>query len=132
MISIRQKQAEIWEEQLMLLETRILCKFLPNIFDHFQNFMAPIAYSSVFNQGKAIQLKNQRYKMIQEAKRTWLHIFLSAYEIKLQQYNKQYQESLEQTECLLLNNTNVHFTSASNYIHRYMTYRTNQLKQKYY
>jgi hypothetical protein len=128
LITIRQKQTEIYEEQVML-EIRILYKFLPLNFDHLQHFITPVTYVPLNNERKAIQLKNEHYKMIQATKRTWLHIFLSTYEIKLQEYDQQYQELLIQLESLLLNNTNVHGVSLFNDINRYMTYRTNQLKQ---
>jgi hypothetical protein len=38
LLSIRQKQAEIWEEQLML-EMRILCQFLSPNFDDLERFI---------------------------------------------------------------------------------------------
>ena len=128
LITIRQKQSEIWEEHVQL-EMRILCRFLPHNYDQLQSFIAPVNYVPLNNEQKAIQLKNQCYKIIQEAKRQWLHISLSAYEIKLQEYGQQYQQILIHVECVLLDNTSVHFASVFNCINRYMTHRTNQLKQ---
>lgn len=120
---------KLWEE-LLQLEMRILCHFLPHNFDHLQNFIAPIIYSPLNNERKAIQLKNQHYKIIQESKRLWLHIFLSTYEIKLREYDQQYQMIYIQLETLLLkNNTDVNGQSLFNQINQYMIYRTNQLKQ---
>jgi len=112
-----------------MLEIRILCKFLPPNFDHLQNFITPITYVPLNNEQKTIQLNNKRYKMIQEAKRTWLHIFLTVYEIKLQEYDQQYQEVLTQLKSLLLHNTSVYGVSLFNQINQYIIYRTNQLKQ---
>ena len=80
LITIREKQAEIRKEQLML-EIRIHCKFLPENFDHLKNFISPIAYLPLNSNAKAIEIKNQRYKIIQEAKRLWLNYFINVYEI---------------------------------------------------
>ncbi|CAF3944980.1 unnamed protein product, partial [Rotaria sp. Silwood1] len=60
--------------------------------------------------------------MIQDAKRQWLRISLSVYETKLQEYNHQFQS-------ILLNNTSLQGTSLLNDISRYVTYRTNEMKQ---
>ena len=108
---------------------RVLCKFLPPDFDHLQNVIAPITYVPLNNEHKTIELNNNRYKMIQDAKRQWLHISLSAYEIKLQEYNHQYEDIVLQLESLLLNNTSLRGTSLLNDINRYVIYRTNELKQ---
>ncbi|CAF1410725.1 unnamed protein product, partial [Adineta steineri] len=112
LISIRQKQTQILEEVLQL-EMRILYKFLPPNLDQQETIVALIAY---------IPLNNKRYKMIQDAKRQWLRISLSVYETKLQEYNHQFQS-------ILLNNTSLQGTSLLNDISRYVTYRTNEMKQ---
>ena len=90
MITIREQQAEIWKEQLMF-ETRIYCKFLPENFDHLENFISSIDYLPLNKNEQAIEIRNKRYKMIQEAKRQWLNYFLNIYEIKIQEYEQQYQ-----------------------------------------
>ncbi|CAF1289522.1 unnamed protein product [Rotaria sordida] len=101
LITIRQKQAEIWQEQLML-EMRILCKFLPQNFNHLENFIAPIAYLPLNNNEKIVAVKNKHYKIIQEGKRIWLNYFLNIYEIKLQEYEEQYQNKFNKLESQLL------------------------------
>ncbi|CAF4251458.1 unnamed protein product, partial [Adineta steineri] len=121
LISIRQKQTQILEE-LLQLEMRILYKFLPPELDQLEKIVAPITYTPLNNEHKTIELNNKRYKMIQDAKRQWLHISLSVYETKLQQYN-------HQLESILLNNTSLQGTSLLNDISRYVTYRTNEMKQ---
>ena len=78
MLNIRQQQAELWKD-LLLLEMRILGKFLPEDFDHFEHFIAPISYTPLNTDQTAIQFRNQRFKLIQEAKRAWLNISLWAY-----------------------------------------------------
>ncbi|CAF4629405.1 unnamed protein product, partial [Rotaria socialis] len=74
-----------------MLEIRIYCKFLPLNFDHLENFISPTDYSPLNNNQKAIEMKNKHYKIIQEAKRQWLNYFLNIYEIKIQEYEQQYQ-----------------------------------------
>jgi hypothetical protein len=109
---------------------RILCKFLPPCYNHLQKFLTPIDYSLIKNEQETIQLNNQRYTIVQETKRQWLHISLSIYEKKLQDYDQQYKETLNHLESILRNDNRIHFTSVCNSIHRYMTYRTNHFKQE--
>ena len=117
MITIREKQAEIWQEQQML-QIRILCKFLPENLDQLEHFIAPITYSPLNNDRKTIEIQNKRYKIIQEGKRIWLNYFSSIYEIKIQEYELQYQNDFMKLESQLLNNTII-----INNIKEYITYR---------
>ena len=78
---------------------------------------------------KPFKLNNERFRMIQQAKRTCLHISLSAYEMKLEESNQHYQEVFNQLESLLLNNTSVHGASLLDDIAHYISCRTIQLKQ---
>ncbi|CAF4038986.1 unnamed protein product [Adineta steineri] len=129
LITIREKQAEVYEEQLML-EVRILCQFLPENFNLLQNFISPFDSVSLNNEQKSIQLKNERIKIIKEAKRKWLHLYLWAHETKLQEYDLQYQEVLKQLETILSNNNiNTDGVNLFNNINQYMSYRTNRMKQ---
>ncbi|CAF4056964.1 unnamed protein product [Rotaria magnacalcarata] len=106
LITIREKQAEIWNEQLML-EIRIHCKFLPQNFDLLENFISSIGYLPLNNNAKAIEIENKRYKIIQEAKRQWLNYFLNIYEIKIQEYEQQYQNEFIKLESLFSNNIDI-------------------------
>ncbi|CAF4200622.1 unnamed protein product, partial [Rotaria magnacalcarata] len=103
LITIREKQGEIWKEQLML-EIRIHCKFLLQNFDHLENFVSSIDYLPLNNNQKTIEIKNKRFKIIKEAKRHWLNYFLNIYEIKIQEYEQQYQNEFIKLESLLSNN----------------------------
>ena len=91
--------------------------------------MSSITYSPLFNEQKAIQLRNQQYQIIKEAKRRLLHFFLYTYEINLQEYEQQYQEVLKELENELFKNTSIQGVILLNNINQYMVYRTNQLKQ---
>ncbi|CAF1297315.1 unnamed protein product [Adineta steineri] len=128
LITIRLKQAEIYEEQLKL-EMRILYQFLPENFNLLQSFISPINSVSLNNEQKSIQLKNERIRIIKEAKRKWLHLFLSAYEIKLLEYDMQYQDVLKQLESILSNNTSADNVVLLNTINEYISYHTNRMKQ---
>ncbi|CAF2158127.1 unnamed protein product [Rotaria magnacalcarata] len=105
-MSIREKQATIYEE-LSMLEMRVLCKFLPKNFDQLERFITTMIYSPLNNDQKMIEVRNKRYKTIQEAKRIWLNVFLNAYEVQLQEYDQQYENEFLQLQSHLLNNTNI-------------------------
>ncbi|CAF4263437.1 unnamed protein product, partial [Rotaria magnacalcarata] len=128
LITIREKQAEIWKEQLML-EIRIYCKFLPLNFDQLENFISPTNYSPLNNTQKAIEMKNKHYKIIQEAKRQWLNYFLNIYEIKIQEYEQQYQNEFIKLRSLFSNNND---TTMLNNIKEYINNRINRLKKDIY
>jgi hypothetical protein len=87
-----------------MLQVRILCKFLPQNFDHLENFLSPLTYLPLNNNQKCIAIKNKRYKIIQEGKRVWLNYFLNTYEIKIYEYEQQYQCEYIKLETQLLNN----------------------------
>jgi hypothetical protein len=69
-----------------MLETRIRCIFLPENLNDLQNFIASITYLPLNNDQKSIEIKNQSYKIIHEAKDRWLNHLLNAYEIKIKDY----------------------------------------------
>ncbi|CAF4247631.1 unnamed protein product, partial [Rotaria sordida] len=111
---------------------RILCKFLPEKFDHLQYFITPMSYTPMKNDQKAIEVKNKQYKTIQEAKRLWLIIALYAYDIKLQDYENQYQNKFVELKSSLSNSIMIDSSSIVEQITEYMNYRTNKLKQDIY
>jgi hypothetical protein len=128
LITIRQQQGEIWKAFLML-EMRVLCKFLPQNFDHLENLIGSINYLPLNKNQHGIDIKNKRYKLIQEAKRTWLNISFNAYEYKLQKYEQLYENNFKHLETQLLNGATIDGSSIFNKIKEYITYRTNRLKQ---
>ncbi|CAF1164425.1 unnamed protein product, partial [Adineta ricciae] len=128
LLNIRQKQMEIFEE-LLQFEMHILCKFLSSEYDHLENVVAPVTYTPLNSKPKSVELNNKRYKIIQDAKHQWLHISLSVYEIKLQEYNQQYEQNVLEFESKLSNYTSTSGVSLLTDTHQYLGYRTNQLKQ---
>ncbi|CAF4588336.1 unnamed protein product, partial [Rotaria socialis] len=127
LITIREQQVKIWE-QLLMLRMRILDKFLPQHFDDLEHFIAPNIYSPVISNTIAIQFKNKHYKIIQEAKRSWLNITLHAYEIKIQEYDRQYQYELVQLKSRLLNSMTLNGESMFHHLNEYANSRTKKLK----
>ena len=127
-IEIRQKQAAIWEEQQML-ETRILCQFLPPHFDALERFISPVKPVSLNDEQRNIRLKNERLKVIQEAKRKWLHAIMMDREMKLQDYDSQYQHILQQFKSNVPINAQETHNATLNEINRCMMQHTNRLKQ---
>ncbi|CAF1200198.1 unnamed protein product [Rotaria sp. Silwood1] len=127
--TIREQQAAIWKDYLML-EMRIQCKILPKHFDYLENFLGCINYLPFNDTQNRIEIKNKRFKLIQEAKRTWLFIFFSVYIHKLVKREQLYENEFKQLEIQLLNNktTKDGVCFLSN-MREYITYRTNRLKQ---
>ncbi|CAF1506748.1 unnamed protein product, partial [Rotaria magnacalcarata] len=128
LIAIREKQAEIWKEQIML-EIRIHCQFLPQNFDHMENFISPIDYLPLNNNAKAIEIKNKHFRIIQEAKRLWLNYSLNIYEIKIQEYEQQYQNEFIKLGSLFSNNND---KTMLNNIKEHINNRIQRLKRDIY
>ncbi len=117
---------------------RILCKILPPHFDQFEDFTGSINYLPAVNDchnnnniQRTIQIKNKRYKIIQEAKRTLLNISFNVYECQILKYDQQYENTFKLLEIQLLQSiTSINGSSIVNTIKEYMTYFTNRLKQE--
>jgi len=128
LLGIRQKQAEIWEE-LLMLEMRILCQFLSPNFDDLERFISPVMPISMNNEQRNIRLKNERLRIIQEAKRQWLHLFMTTYEIKLQEYDLQYEQVLEELKSFVYVHSQETHVDIWNEINQCILSYTKQLKQ---
>ena len=126
-MDLRQHQADIWKH-LLMLEMRILCKFLPETCDHLEHCITPVAYTPLNTNQKAIDLKNQHYKIIREAKRAWLNHVLRAYESRIQEYEQQYRNEFKNLEASLSNPTTIDNMSALQSIKDYLVEQTNQLR----
>ena len=134
LITIRQEQMKIWEE-LLMLEQRVLCEFLPLNFNQMENFIAPLSYSPLIEKHKIIEFKNKHYKIIQEQKRHWLNIFFNAYETRLQEYEQQFQNEFQQFENIQARDQTTTVDSSTllnNSINEHMIRQTNQLKEDVY
>ena len=114
-----------------MLETRVLCKFLPKNFDDLENFIASNIYSPIIKDQTAIQFKNQRHKIIQETKRLILNIPFKIYEVEIQEHEQQYQKELIQLESKLVNNTTTNSSSIFHPVKEYMIYQTEKMKKRF-
>ncbi len=108
---------------------RILCKFLPQNFDQLEVFIGCINYLPLNNNQKSIQIKNKRYKIIQEAKRNWLKIFFHVYEHQLKKYEQVHENEFKQLEMQLSNSISIDGVSILNKIKQYITCQTTHLKE---
>ena len=83
----------------------------------------------------AVEFKQKRCKIIQEAKRTWLNMYIDVYESKIQEYEHQYQQDLDLFELNSLNHVyhyNETTTPLFNSFNNYINHRINTMKQEIY
>ena len=76
LLNIREQQTKIWEQQL-LLEIRVYSKFLPQEYDQLEEMLLTFDTclpSNNNNPLERIQIQNQLFKIIQEAKHQWLNL----------------------------------------------------------
>ncbi|CAF4165881.1 unnamed protein product [Rotaria sordida] len=131
LVQLKQKQLKVFEEFLQL-ETRVSIQFLPEDFDNLEYFIAPDLYSPLIQDSKAIEFQQQRYKIIQEAKRIWLNIHVDVYEMKYKEYEHRYQQDLKRFEFNSSNNLQQNETSLFNCFLVYIDHRIYRLKQEIY
>ena len=134
LMTIQDKQLESWKESLML-EQRVLLKFLPKHFDQLEHFItSKLFYSPVVDDDDAsVKYQLKHLKILQESKRIWLDIYLRAYMLKIQQYDRDYQHELVQLEQCLTHS--IHRSSESapfQSVQTYMNHRSHRLKQEIY
>jgi hypothetical protein len=78
LITLQQQQMQLWKE-LVMLEQRILCKFLPKSFDHVTlNDLG----STEGGNGKILQVK-EKQKKLQQMKRAKIDSLFQTYEYKI-------------------------------------------------
>jgi hypothetical protein len=87
---ILKKESTTWEE-LVMLEQRIICKFLPSNLNDLETFIEPIHFTPLNNNPLSIRLNNKRHEMMQETKRLCLNVSIDTYETKIKEYHEQYQ-----------------------------------------
>jgi hypothetical protein len=81
LLTIRKKQLKIFED-LTMFEQRILCHKLPNSFN------------SITINNNEVKSVNENSKMVQDSKRLMLNAELEQYELKIQNYEHQYEQQL--------------------------------------
>lgn len=133
LLKLHETQLQCYED-LQKLETRVSINFLPRNFDKLECFIAFDHYFPLIKDNIAVEFKQKRYKIIQEAKRTCLNIHVKAYESKIQQFEDQYQRELYQFQFMNSNpssmNNGTTATTLYNSFINYINYRTNRMKQE--
>jgi hypothetical protein len=117
-------------EDFLKFEAQNSLEYLPSNFQRLENFISSDDLYSPIIKDK--DLKQHRYKIIQQAKRTWLTIYLDAYENKIQEHKFQYQKKFLQLQKHLSKHS-IHLNGTDNLYDSYMTYmnhRTKRLKQE--
>ena len=131
LINLKDKQLQCYEDFLKL-QTRISIEYLPQNFDQLENFLSSDLYFPIIKDHLAVEFKQKRYKIIQEAKRTWLNLYIQAYQIKIQEYEHQYQQDLNQFELKNINHMHINEKSLLDSFNDYIDYRINRIKQDIY
>ena len=131
LIRVRQVQLQFFEK-LLMLEQRIRCHFLPRVFDEFERWIAPDLYEPVVDDGVAVDFTMKRHKIIQEAKRELVHSYVDAYEAKIQQYERRYQQALNDFRVTIATSLNVHECDGLESMVAYMNHRTHRMKNEIY
>jgi hypothetical protein len=110
---------------------RILYKFLPETCDHLEHCITPVAYTPLnAHHQTAIDLKNQRDNIIRQAKRTWLHHILHAYESDIRDDERHYQTEYDVLEVSFSTPTWTHDDiSAWQSTRDYLVEQTNQWRE---
>ena len=114
----------------MVFEQRILNHILPQDFDKMEDLIAPGIYRPPINDTIAIAFNKKRSKILQEAKRTILNMYVHAYAIKIQEYERQYRQELSRFKQEITNDGRKNETCSQDAITVYMNHRTNRIKQE--
>ncbi|CAM4819703.1 unnamed protein product [Rotaria magnacalcarata] len=135
LVTLQNAQLQLYED-LLKLETGVLIDILPRNFDKLECYIAFDHYFPLIKDNIAVEFKQKHYKIIQEAKRTWLNMYVNAYESKIQDYKGQYEVELHKfelknssdssTDDRTTTTTTVLFNSFINYIN----HRTNRMQEE--
>jgi len=87
---IRQQHCRILKDYL-ILQMQVFYTCLPKVFDQSEDFIGSIGYLPLNNSQYRIDMKNKHYRLIQEAKRAWLSIYLCMYEHQIQIQQQQHE-----------------------------------------
>ncbi|CAF1237188.1 unnamed protein product [Rotaria sp. Silwood1] len=94
---LQEKQVRFYED-LAKLDVRVSIDFLPRSFDELEWFIELDDYFPFIKDNIAVEFKQNCYKIIQEAKRTWLNTYVGAYESQIQAFEHHYEVELHQFE----------------------------------
>ncbi|CAF4020406.1 unnamed protein product [Rotaria sordida] len=122
-IHVRTTQLQVYEE-FMMLEQRILYQFLPPNFDQFEKITAPDIYWPPIADQTLVDIRTKRRTILKRGKRNLLNLFYAAYEYKINAYQVQYKENLNQLELQLFTMIQINGMSLIDYFKAYMIHRT--------
>ncbi|CAF1285193.1 unnamed protein product [Rotaria sp. Silwood1] len=128
---LQEKQVQV-NEEFEKLQARVSIDFLPRSFDELEWFIAFDDYFPLMKDNITIEFKQNSYKIIQEAKRTWLNTYVDAYENQIEKFQDEYERELHQFQIAnsshtrISNGTTTLYQSFLNYINR----RINRIKQE--
>jgi hypothetical protein len=134
---LQEAQMQLYEH-FHKLETRISIDFLPRNFDQLESVITCDDYFPVIKDNIAVQFKQKHYKIIQEAKRTWLNMYMEAYEIKIEdnahQSEQEFKQLKSKTNLTRVNHTDDGTTSGGviNAFINYMNHRTKRMMEEIY
>ncbi|CAF4098144.1 unnamed protein product, partial [Rotaria sordida] len=131
LIHLQEKQVQFYES-LLKLEIRVSIDFLPRSFDELEGFITFDDYFPVVKDTQAIEFKQNYYKIIQKAKRTWLMTHIDAYESEIKKFKHQYENELHQFQLTNSNHGGIHSGTRTivNSFLDYINRRINRLKEE--
>ncbi|CAF1273836.1 unnamed protein product [Rotaria sp. Silwood1] len=122
-IHVRTAQLQVYEE-FMMLEQRILHQFLPPNFDQFEKITAPDIYWPPIADRTLVDIQTKHRTILKRGKRSLLNLFYAAYEYKINEYQVQYKENLNQLGLQFSTTIQINGMSFIDYFKAYMIHRT--------
>ena len=95
-----------------------------------RDLIAPDRYRPPIHGTIAIAFNKKRSKILQEAKQTILNMYVHAYAMKIQEYERQYRQELSRFQQEVTNDGHKNETCSQSAITVYMKQRTNRIKQE--
>ena len=95
-----------------------------------EDLIAPDIYWPPINDTIAIAFNKKRSKILQEAKRTVLNMYVHAYSVKIQEYERQYRQELSRFKREATNDGLKNETCSQGAIKVYVNHRTNRIKKE--
>ena len=133
LIHLQQQHLNCYEELIMFKE-RILNQLLSPIFYQIEQYITTQDfYRPLIDDQTCIEMKMKHRKMLQQRKRTILHMHMYAYQYKINDYEEQYEQLLSEIELNFSCNTIIiNGLTLVQAIKNYMNHRITRNKQEIY
>ncbi|CAF1290969.1 unnamed protein product [Rotaria sp. Silwood1] len=127
-----QKEQVLFCEDLQKLEARVAIDILPRSFDELEWLIEFDDYFPLIKDNIAVEFKQNRHKIIQEAKRTWFNTYIDAYESQIAEVEHQYEMELHQFELTNSSHSclNNEITTLYQSFLNYINHRINRIKEE--